>query len=208
MKQIILASRSADRYEILDRAKVSFKTIITNVNEDQFKSKISNPIELATTLAKEKAKTAKEMLLEEYSEAIIIAADTIVELNGEIIGKAEEETSAFQILKKMTGKTHNLITGIAVTEINSNRMISDYESTKVSFATLSDEEIWNYVKTREWIGRAGAYSILDKASLFITSIEGSSSNIIGLPMNKVFEILKNHFDLNLFDDIQISDKSL
>ena len=197
MKSIILASKSIDRKKILKRAKIPFEVMATNINEDILKKEFSNPIELVEQLARAKALNAKEILAKEGKKAIIIAADTIVELNSEIIGKAENKEEAFSILKKLVGKTHKLITGIAITETNNPKIITDYECTQLKFLELTDDEIWGYLKTDEWRGRAGAYSIREKASLFIEAIQGSSSNVIGLPMNKLFEILKEEFNVSL-----------
>ena len=105
----------------------------------------------------------------------------------------------FQILKSLINRSHNLITGVAITELNDPKVVVDYDCTIVTFLDISDNEIRNYINTEEWKGRAGAYSIRDKASLFIKEIRGSPSNVIGLPMQKIFEILKKDFDLNLFD---------
>ena len=190
-KKIILASKSEDRYDIFKRLGIPFEVLPTRVNEEDLKNKISDPLLLVKELAKTKALYAKEELREEKSPAVIIAADTIVELNGEIIGKAKDEEQAVEILNKLMGKAHNLITGIAVTETENPKIVVDFDTTVVEFIKLSNEEIYNYVKTNEWKGRAGAYSINDKASLFIKMINGSSSNVIGLPMHKLFEIYES-----------------
>lgn len=202
MKKIILASKSIDRSKILRRARVPFQVLITHVNEDEFKSKISDPVKLVVELARQKALIAKSKLSPQNNNAIIIGADTIVEHQGEIIGKARNENEAFDILKKLQGKGHNLITGIAITEVTSDKMFTDYESTAVKFINLSDEEIWAYIKAGEWRGRAGAYSIRDKASLFVDFIVGSSSNVIGLPLHKVYTILKHEFNINLLINLK------
>ena len=198
MKKIILASKSIDRSEILKRAKVPFETFITNINEDIYKVKISDAHNLVKELAKAKALLAKKNFLDDTLDAIIIAADTVVVLDGEIIGKAKNEEEAFNILKKLNGRTHELITGIAITETNNPKIIDDTVTTNVQFINLSDEELKLYIKNGEWKGRAGAYSIKDKASLFTKKINGSASNVIGLPMNKLFEILRKEFSFNLF----------
>lgn len=198
MKKIILASKSVDRSEILKRAGIPFEIFITNVKEEKFKKKIPNANKLVKELAKAKALVAKTELLKNKVDGIIIAADTIILLEEEIIGKAYSEEQAFKILKKLVGKSHSLITGIAITDIQNNKIITDSDITSVEFLELSDKEIWQYIKSNEWIGRAGAYSIRDKASLFISKIIGSSSNVIGLPMHKVFELLKTEFAINLF----------
>jgi len=197
MKKIILASKSLDRKEIFERAGISFEILIIDVNEKEYKKKISDPILLVKELAKAKALEAKKLLLDCKKDLIIISADTIIEFQGQIIGKANNEEDAFKMIKSLKGQTHNLITGLAITEIRNEKVIVDYETSEVCFSDLSEEEIHSYIKTGEWKGRAGSYSIRDKASLFVKYINGSSSNVIGLPMHKVFEILKNEFNLNL-----------
>ena len=199
MKKIILASKSIDRKKIFTRLNIPFETIITNIDEGYYKRIFSNPIELVKEIAKAKALKAKDLLKNKNMEAIIIAADTIVEFKGKIIGKAKNKAQAFQILKSLINRSHNLITGVAITELNDQKLVVDYDCTIVTFLDLSDNEIRNYINTEEWKGRAGAYSIRDRASLFIKEIRGSPSNVIGLPMQKIFEILKKDFGLNLFD---------
>ncbi|MHA1884617.1 MAG: Maf family protein, partial [Promethearchaeota archaeon] len=192
-----LASKSEDRRELFTRSGIPFEVLPTQVDEREFKNKISDPKSLVRELAKAKALYAKKQLEENNKAAIIIAADTIVELNGEIIGKAKDEDDAIRLLKKLMGKTHNLITGIVITETENSKLFVDLDITVVEFLNLSTDEIYNYVKTNEWKGRAGAYSINDKASLFIKKIQGSSSNVIGFPMHKLYEILRNEFGINL-----------
>lgn len=199
MKKIILASKSKDRSELFTRLNIPFETLNTQINEKDYKNHYSDPIELVKELAKLKALKAKEILKSKEKGEIIIAADTIVELNGKIIGKARNEEEAFQILKILINRSHNLITGVAISEINDSKVIVDYDMTNVTFLYLSDDEIWEYIKTEEWKGRAGCYSIRDRASLFIKEIRGSPSNVIGLPMEKIFRILKSEFNLNLLD---------
>jgi septum formation protein len=198
MTEIILASKSIDRKEILGRCKVSFGILATNVDEELYKIKIKDEFKLVKELAKQKVLKAKEQLIAEDKQAIIIAADTIVMLRDQIIGKAKSRNQAFQILKSLQGETHNLITGVAVTHTSFPKLILDYDSSLVEFSPLSDHEILEYLKTNEWKGRAGAYSIMDKASIFIKSIKGSPSNVIGLPMHKLYQILKKEFSMNIF----------
>ncbi len=199
MKRIILASKSVDRYKILNRLNISFETLDTNMNESNYKDQYSDPIDLVKELAKAKALKAKELLRSEEIGTIIIAADTIVEFNGKIIGKAKNEIEAFQILKSLANRSHNLITGIALTGVGYPKIIVDYDITVVTFLDLSDNDIRNYLKSDEWKGRAGAYSIMDRASLFIKEIRGSPSNVIGLPMQMIYKILKSEFNMNLFE---------
>ena len=199
MTKIILASKSFDRKEIFKRAKVSVSILATNIDEEYYKSKFKDAYKLVQELAKQKALKAKELLNIKEKEAIIIAADTVVLFREQLIGKAKNKDQAFRMLKRLQGESHNLITGVAVTHTSSSKLIIDYNSTLVEFSPLSNEEIRLYLKSDEWKGRAGAYSIMDKASIFIKSINGSPSNVIGLPMQKLYEILKKEFNLNLFD---------
>ncbi len=199
MKKIILASKSIDRKKTFNRLNIPFETIITDIDEGYYKGIFSNPVELVKEIAKAKALKAKDLLKNRNIESIIIAADTIVEFKGKIIGKAKNKAQAFQILKSLINRSHNLITGVAITELNDPKIVVDYDCTIVTFLDISDNEIRNYINTEEWKGRAGAYSIRDRASLFIKEIRGSPSNVIGLPMQKIFEILKKDFGLNLLD---------
>jgi septum formation protein len=199
LKKIILASKSIDRREIFRRAGLSFEVFVTHINEERYKEKFSNPSLLVKELAKAKAINARNEFSKRENDVIIIAADTIVVLDNEIIGKAKNEEEAFSMLKKLMGRTHTLITGIAITETNNSKTIIDSDITDVEFSELSEKEIKLYIKTNEWKGRAGAYSIRDKASLFIKKIEGSSSNVIGFPMHKLFDLLRKEFNLNLLE---------
>ncbi|MFW9771355.1 MAG: Maf family protein [Promethearchaeota archaeon] len=197
LEKIILASQSRDRHEILRRAKIPFETRVAKIDEDIYKRKIKIPVNLVKELAKAKALYVKRLIMEESLNAIIIAADTIVDCNKEVIGKPSNQEQAYQMLKKLQNKSHNLLTGIALTATSSSNLIVDYESTTVHFGELSDEEIWSYLKSGEWKGRAGAYSINDKANIFVKSIDGSFSNVIGLPLFKIYELLKRYFNFNL-----------
>ncbi len=199
MKKIILASKSNDRSELFNRLNIPFEVLNTHINESDYKARYFEPVELVKELAKAKVLIAKEMLVNEENGTVVIAADTIVELDGKIIGKAQNEIEAFKMLKTLTNRSHNLITGIAITEINKSKVVIDYDTTVVTLLNLSEEDIRRYIKTGEWIGRAGAYSSRDRASLFIKEVQGSPSNVIGLPMQKIFEILKKEFNLNLFE---------
>ena len=199
MFKIILASKSIDRSKIFNGLNIPFEILNTNIKESDYKDRYSNSIDLVKELAKAKVLKAKELLKNEEIGTVIIAADTIVEFNGKIIGKAQNEGEAFQILKFLANRSHNLITGIALTSVDDPKIIVDHDITVVTFTELSEDDIRNYIKIEEWKGRAGAYSIRDRASLFIKEIRGSPSNVIGLPMHKIFKILKCEFNLNLFE---------
>lgn len=197
MRRIVLASKSLDRRKLFNLAKINFDVLETNIDEEKFKAKFTDPVLLVKKLAEEKLLYAKQILKSDNTDAIIVAADTVVECNNEIIGKAKNENNAFDILKKLSNNTHNLITGFAITDTNKPKIIVDYDITVVKFLNLLEDDIREYIKSGEWKGRAGAYSIRERASLFIESVNGSISNVIGLPMQKIYVILKNEFSLNL-----------
>lgn len=197
MRRIVLASKSLDRRKLFNLAKINFDVLETNIDEEKFKAKFTDPVLLVKKLAEEKLLYAKKMLKSDNTDAIIVAADTVVECNNEIIGKAKNENNAFDILKKLSNNTHNLITGFAITDTNKPKIFVDYDITVVKFLNLLEDDIREYIKSEEWKGRAGAYSIRERASLFIESVNGSISNVIGLPMQKIYVILKNEFSLNL-----------
>jgi septum formation protein len=197
MENLILASKSRDRKKLLEKIGLNFKIVVSEINEEEFKTKIGDAIKLVQELAKAKAKNVREQLLEEKMKTfIIIAADTLVEHEDKIIGKAKDKDEAFKILKSLSGNIHNLITGVAV--INSEGKVkTDFDITEVIFMELTDDEIWNYIQSQEWKGRAGCYSLNEKASLFTKKIIGSPSNVIGLPMHKLYKILKNEFNFDM-----------
>ncbi|MFX0043963.1 MAG: Maf family protein, partial [Candidatus Hodarchaeota archaeon] len=199
MKNIVLASKSGDRGKLFKYAKIPIEILGPEIDEEVFKKKIKDPITLVKELAKAKVLYTKNILLESKRDVFIIAADTIIEFNGEVIGKAKDEQMALHILKRLTGNVHNLLTGIAITRSIDPKIVTDYESTAVKFLELTEKELMCYLKSGDWKGRAGAYAITEKASLFIEYIKGSFSNVIGLPMHKIYQILKNDFNLNLLE---------
>ena len=119
---IILASQSVGRRAQFERAKLTFEIIVSEVDESAFKASISDPIELVEKLAQEKAKNVQAKVKNRDNLCVIIGADSLAEFNGEIIGKAHSEEKAFHILKKLGGKTHCFITGVAVTDNQSSKM--------------------------------------------------------------------------------------
>ncbi|MEJ2249633.1 MAG: Maf family protein [Candidatus Lokiarchaeota archaeon] len=197
MMQIILASKSQDRRKILENLRIPFKIVPSHIDESKSHDKIRDPIELVQKLAELKAKNVQQQLMDRNESGIIIAADTIVELNGEIIGKAKTKKDAFKTLQLLSGLQHNLITGFAIISLKNSKTYVSYDKTKVKFIELSQNDIKNYIRTDEWKGRAGAYSLRERASVFIESIKGSFSNVLGLPVDKIFQILLDKFGVNL-----------
>lgn len=181
--KIILASASLRRQELLMRIINDFIIYPSSVDETIVKYK-GKPSEYVMEIAKLKAMdTAKEF----SSEDLIIGCDTVVFLEGEILTKPKDKHDAIRILKKLSGKFHEVYSGISV--IKDEEIILDYVMTKVKFKKLSEEEILRYVATGEPMDKAGAYGIQGKGGVFVEKIEGCYYNVVGLPLNKLYNLL-------------------
>ena len=191
MKQIVLASASPRRKEILEAVGIKFEVMTSGV-EENMNHRLSPP-EIAKELAYLKAKDISNQLDGDY---IVVGADTIVEYNG-ILGKPKNKEEAYHMIKLLSGQVHRVITGFAVIDCKAKKEFSDYESTNVYFRHISDEEIKKYIETGEPMDKAGAYGIQGKASLFVSKIEGDYFNVVGLPIFKLGVVLQNHFDISL-----------
>lgn len=191
MKQIVLASSSPRRKEILEGLGAKFKIMSSDV-EEQINDKFSPP-EIAKQLAYLKAKDISNKISGDY---VVIGADTIVEYN-KVLGKPKNVKEAHNMLKLLSGKVHRVITGFAIIDCLAGKEYIDYECTNVYFNHLSDDQIQKYIATGEPMDKAGAYGIQGKASLFVSKIEGDYFNVVGLPISKLGVVLQNHFDISL-----------
>ncbi|MBR5439040.1 MAG: septum formation protein Maf [Clostridia bacterium] len=177
---VILASNSPRRKQLLEEAGLNFKVIPSNFNEEQIEG--LSPQKYCQYLAENKAKSVYA-----GNNSIVIGADTIVVFNGEILGKPKDENDAISMLTKLSNNKHLVITGYAV--IKGGKMHSGYEETIVEFNYLSPTLINNYVKSGSPLDKAGAYGIQDGFPL-VKNIIGDYNNVVGLPVNKILEILK------------------
>lgn len=192
MGKIILASSSPRRKELL--GKFNLDLII---EESSIEEKVSpgEKIEsVAMALAFEKAKDVESR----YSKGeIIIGADTIVSYKGKNLGKPKNELDAKEMLKFLSNKEHEVITGISVLKADSNIKIIDYEKTIVKFRSLSNEKIDNYIQTGEYKDKAGGYGIQGFGGVLVEEIRGCYFNIVGLPLYKLDILLETYFDISL-----------
>lgn len=188
--KIVLASASPRRSELLDMLKVPFEVCPSHIDEKAtFHEK---PEQIVMGLSFEKAyQVAKEM-----PESIVIGSDTIVYLN-EVLGKPENEAHAFDMLKKLSGKTHDVYTGIAVVCESKNIKCVDYVKTEVVFNELTNEEIHAYIETGEPLDKAGAYGIQGQGALLVDQIKGDFFSVMGLPLSKLNRIMNDEFRINL-----------
>lgn len=193
MKKVILASNSPRRREILGKF-IDFEAVAAEVKEDNdfYKS----PETLVMALAFEKANSVAV----KHEDAIVIGADTVVEIEGEILGKPKSREDAKRMMEKLRGKTHKVITGFSIIDLSSDKKYMDYEVTEVVFKDLSDEDIEAYLNKAEYMDKAGAYGIQEEAALFVEKIEGDYLNIVGFPISKIYTVLKDNFDLYLLEE--------
>ena len=184
--KIILASASERRKELLSRLVDEFTIMVSNFEEEKvkFEGDISRYVEeIALGKAIDIAKCVD-------NDVIIIAADTIVTLGNEILGKPKDENDAFQMLKRLSGQTHKVYSGLVVINNLTNETIRTSQATEVKFSKLTNNEIEEYIKTGEPLDKAGAYGIQGKGGVFVEEIKGCYYNVVGLPLNKLNNILK------------------
>lgn len=181
--KFILASGSPRRAKLLTEAGIEFD-IVTPEVEETFDPGLS-PAQNAMRVAMLKA----DWVALRRPDALTLAADTIVILNGEIMGKPEDQKHAREMLARLSGKEHEVITGVAIVHIDSKVRWSTTDSSRVRLAEISPEEIEKYVSQGEPMDKAGAYAIQGEASRWVLGHKGSYTNIIGLPMEKVNQAL-------------------
>ncbi|MBI5044051.1 MAG: septum formation inhibitor Maf [Nitrospirae bacterium] len=188
-RRIILASESPRRAELLKQIGLNFEIKPSAVDEGKEpKESLESYVK---RVALSKAEKAADACRGErpFAPTVIIAADTIVILNKKRLGKPESSESATAMLKKLSGRCHTVMTGVAVVDTVKNKKVTKVASTKVWFKKLTDEEIKEYVKSSEPLDKAGGYGIQGKAAVFVKKIEGDYFNIVGLPLNTLYEML-------------------
>ena len=184
--KIVLASTSPRRFQLLKNLGLKISVVRGRIRESEFNA--DNPVKLAKTLALAKAQDVARKI----KKGIVVGADTIVVFRGKILGKPRDEREAKIMLRKLSGHTHEVITGVAVIEASTGRKTIDCVRTKVKFRRLTEGEISNYVASGEPLDKAGAYGIQGKAGVFVEKIEGCYYNVVGLPLARLAEILKSY----------------
>ena len=177
--RFVLASASPRRREILTRLGYDFTVHCSNAPEDDVKGDIGAVVR---TLAERKAL----WVADEEKDALIIAADTLVSLDGRALGKPHDKEDAFRMLRALSGKTHEVISGICLLSGISGKKLVCSDTTKVEFYDLSDQQIIDYVESGEPMDKAGAYAIQGGAAKFVKRYTGSYDNIVGFP-SELFE---------------------
>ena len=189
---LILASSSPRRRELLDSLGLSFEVIIKPVSEDVPPG--TAPYRVVEMLAERKARAVAD----ERSQGLVIGSDTIVAYQNKILGKPRNEAHAREMLHMLQGSSHDVYSGLAVIDCQSKKTIVTYQRTKVKFKSLTADEIDAYIASGEPFGKAGAYAIQGLASVFIEGIEGCYSNVVGLPLKCLADVLKK-FDYDVLN---------
>ncbi len=179
---------------MLNDLRLPFEVRIPDIEESPRPGETSS--EFAERAAMEKALAVAEELDAEAGERLVIAGDTVVVSAGKILGKPGDEEDAKAMLRGLSGRTHEVISGLCVLKVVDGKIAGQRSmavSTEVVFKELSNEEIANYVRTGEPMDKAGAYAIQGGAGYMISHIEGSHSNVVGLPLCELIEILTDYF---------------
>jgi septum formation protein len=199
--QIILASASPRRIELLSKIGLRFKGYAPDINETRLRNE--SPEKLVRRLSKEKALAVlKTSLVNQTS--IVIAADTIVVINGQILGKPNDNSEAYKMLRKLSGKTHLVLTGVFVAKLDKNQNLEKIKSygqvvkTKVTMKKLNPDTIRAYIRSGEPKDKAGAYAAQGLGMALIEKVNGSYSNVVGLPVAQLLKIFESKFDVPLF----------
>lgn len=187
---VILASASPRRFELLNSTGLTFKVIPSNFDEN--KINIDDPIVLTEEICHQKG----NKIALEYPEHLVISADTIVTISKDNFGKPKDEQHAFDMLKVLSGKTHKVHTAFGLFLLKYDKTIVKTCTTEVTMRKLHNDEIWAYVNTGEPMDKAGAYAIQGQGAMLVEKINGSYSNVVGFPLAMFFTTL-DHFLENL-----------
>ena len=183
MSRLVLASASPRRKELMALAGFDFEVITADV--DEVFDPLLEPCKLVMSLAFQKASAVASS----NPDATVIGADTVVVLDGKVLGKPHSEEEAVQMLRELSGNTHEVYTGVCI--IKGDKVHKFYECTKVTFWPLEDELIAEYVATKDPMDKAGAYGIQGKGSVLVKGIEGDYFNVVGFPVSRFFREIKS-----------------
>ena len=188
-KKVILASGSPRRRELLTEAGITFVIDVSDVDE----TVEGLPAEMVAVLAERKARAVAE----KYDEGLVIGSDTLVALDDCALGKPEDDDDARRMLKNLSGRTHDVLTGVCLIDAKTGKTLVSTVRSGVVFREVTDEEIEEYIATGEPRDKAGAYAIQQRGSLFVERIEGDFYNVVGLPLERVDALMQSTFGVGL-----------
>ena len=183
-KRLVLASASPRRAYLFELVGFDFEVLVSDLDEhnEEYTMPEVHVLELSQKKAWKVAETIKD--------GLIVGADTIVVIDNQILGKPAGVDEAAQMLRRLSGRTHTVYTGFTIIEKPGGKIASDYDRTEVRFRHLSQQEIAEYVKTRNSLDKAGAYGIQDQGALFVSGVNGCFYNVMGFPVTKFYETLR------------------
>ncbi|MBM7623093.1 Maf family nucleotide pyrophosphatase [Sporohalobacter salinus] len=179
MERVVLASASPRRSQLLEQIGVEFTVHPSNIDESKVNK--DSAIDLVTELAVSKSKDVAQKL----DKGLVIGADTVVVYENQILGKPDSYDKAYAMLTTLSGTYHQVITGLAVIDVENSIQRVDYKITKVEMRELTDQEISDYIATKEPMDKAGGYGIQQRGAVFVKGINGSYTNVVGLPVTKL-----------------------
>jgi septum formation protein len=184
---LVLASASPRRHDLLQQAGIPHQIHPADIDESPHPGEL--PIDLSVRLAREKALTVAKRLGHEPRQRVL-GSDTLVVIDGQALGKPADPEDAVRLLQQLVGRTHTVVTAIAVVDSASLEVWDRVVESRVTLRATSEEEIRAYVATGEPLDKAGAYAIQGKGSGLVSKLEGSRSNVIGLPLEETLELLE------------------
>ena len=190
MREIILASASPRRKDILKKAGIKFKSLKSNLNENLLIKSLTNLVTFQSLVKILSAAKGISIIQKAGQGKIISAFDTIVVCKNKIITKPKNKKDALKKLLFISNKKHKVLTGIFIFDLKSKTIISDYEVTFIKMKKITINDAIKYIKTKEPFGKAGCYAIQGKGGRFIKSINGDYNNVVGLPLKKYLSLLK------------------
>ncbi|MHC4619706.1 MAG: Maf family protein [Planctomycetota bacterium] len=188
--RIILASASPRRRQLLSEAGYKFEVVAPEIDESALAAEGVSPCEYAEKLGLAKARKVAER----FADCLVIGADTVVDFGGEIIGKPADAKEAEEITRKLFSRPHEVITAVAIVGLNDDIEIVESDSTTVYPRKMSDAELAAHIEGGAWRDKAGAYAIQEGGDEFVERIEGSLTNVMGLPMELLGQLLQEFVD--------------
>lgn len=195
MSEIILASASPRRRELLNIAGLDFGIVVADVDESAVATDVPTDIYVQELALLKATATAKKIL--DKKDALVIAADTVVVYDGKILGKPTDEDDAEKMLKMLSGNVHQVYTGFCVLRMSDAKTVCKSVCTNVRMRELSEEKIRAYINTGEPMDKAGSYGIQGLGSLLTDGIDGDYFNVVGLPLGELCRVLEDEFDLQI-----------
>ena len=191
MPQIVLASQSPRRQQLLRQIGLDFEVLVPDADESY--DPALSPEEIVASISRKKAEAARA--LAGGADTVIIAADTMVFLGGLRMGKPQDQVDAYTMLSALSGRTHQVCTGVTI--CRGGRVEVQTETSAVTFRPLTQDEIWGYIRTGEPMDKAGSYGVQGLGALFVEHIDGDYFNVMGLPLCRLGRML-GKFGVNLF----------